>query len=241
MHRRPDARAISGIRAVTSGEHASSRTSLRPSAERRSGSAKIQSKRSPGRCRYSSAEVWTTSMLAAWSRRKFSAAIRASVSLRSSVTTRRKRRLRKSASTPSPQVRSSAVSPSIRLCAAHASLDACSKASGGSMHCAAAYDGSFDAARARYLTCVATSRAWGTVRSRATSSGSRPRETAMARCTSSVSSSSYSSGVIMRANVRFFSVRRTMRQPLRARKRGKRPPSPLRRGRIPPLRRTDPP
>lgn len=39
----------------------------------------------------------------------------------------------------------------------------------------AAYDGSFDAARARYLTCVATSRAWGTVRSRATSSGSRPR------------------------------------------------------------------
>ena len=143
-------------------------------------------------------------MLAAWSRRKFSAAIRASVSLRSSVTTRRKRRLRKSASTPSPQVRSSAVSPSIRLCAAHASLDACSKASGGSMHCAAAYDGSFDAARARYLTCVATSRAWGTVRSRATSSGSRPRETAMARCTSSVSSSSYSSGVIMRANVRFF-------------------------------------
>ena len=237
MHRRPDARAISGIRAVTSGEHASSRTSLRPSAERRSGSAKIQSKCSPGRCRYSSAEVWTTSMLAAWSRRKFSAAIRASVSLRSSVTTRRKRRLRKSASTPSPQVRSSAVSPSIRLCAAHASLDACSKASGGRMHC----DGSFDAARARYLTCVATSRAWGMVRSRATSSGSRPRETAMARCTSSVSRSSYSSEVIMPANVRFFSVRRTTPQPLRARKRGKRPPSPLRRGRIPPQRRADPP
>ncbi len=31
----------------------------------------------------------------------------------------------------------------MRLCAAHASLDACSKARGGRMHCAAAYEGEF--------------------------------------------------------------------------------------------------
>ena len=96
------------------------------------------------------------------------------------------------------------------LVAAQASLDACSNASGGRMHCAAAYEGSFASARARYLTCVATSRAWGVLRSKATSSGSRPRLAAMARCTSSVSSSVYSPGVIMPANVRFFSARKTM-------------------------------
>ena len=173
----------------------------------------------------------TTSTFATPILEKFSAATRASTSLRSSVTTRRKRRLKKRASTPSPQVRSSTVSPSRSLRAAHASLDACSKASGGRIHCAAAYEGSFCPARARYLTCVATSRAWGTERSRATSSGSRPRAAAMARRTSSVSRREYSSGVITSAKVRFFSVRRSTQRGSQAQKRRRPPLSAIRRGR----------
>ena len=156
--------------------------------------------------------------------------MRASVWSRSSATTRRKRRARKKASAPSPQVRSRTAPPAIRLWAEQASLEACSNASGGRMHCAEAYEGSFASARARYLTCVATSRAWGMLRSKATSSGSRPRLAAMARCTSSVSSSVYSPGVIMPANVRFFSARKTMPPGWRAEKTGRCLPSPRCRG-----------
>lgn len=165
--------------------------------------------------------MFTTSMFFTPILEKLSAVMRASTGSRSRATTRRKRRLSARASTPSPQVRSSTESPVIVLWAAAASLEACSKARGGRMHPAAAYDGSFCSARARYLTCVATSRAWGTVRSRATSSGSRPRAAAMARCTSSLCSRVYSSAVITAdgftdAKVAFFSVRGTTVQGLPA-------------------------
>lgn len=109
--RRAPTRRTAGSSRRMSGEHSSSRTSLRPVRLRRSGSAATQSNRSVVAARYSSAEAQTTSTFAAPSSRRLRAATAASTGSRSSATTRRKRRPNASASTPSPQVRSSAASP----------------------------------------------------------------------------------------------------------------------------------
>ena len=99
--RRAPMRRTAGSSRRMSGEHSSSRTSLRPVRLRRSGSAATQSNRSVVAARYSSAEAQTTSTFAAPSSRRLRAATAASTGSRSSATTRRKRRPNASASTPS--------------------------------------------------------------------------------------------------------------------------------------------
>ena len=119
-----------------SGLQSSGSTSLRPAAERRSGSAYIRSalpSAAANLFRNSSAAVQTTVMLSAPRRRKLISAALASAASRSTAMTRAKRRERWKESTPSPQVRSMHTSPLQLLRVAAASLLDCSKARGGRM------------------------------------------------------------------------------------------------------------